>query len=273
MEHFFIKSPITDYALPMDLSEWFDPERVFSKRFEIAQLMKQMILEQNEQPIELPNIIFFKEDDPDLQVPVVDSASQSQQENGNVNFDENNCDNNGNVDENGNGDENGNNNESAFNNNNDFYEMDHNAVVQVQAAVNANVDQSHEELHTAEPMIMDQNDFDEQQRSPIVSLPPSDGVMTDDEDDVVVASQSHNSVIQKTPPSGSSSENDKKNLSMSRSVILSDEVIDIDDSDDEGDSPMPSEASKANLDDEVMAGDLKSTPETKNDSQVTGNQL
>lgn len=250
----------------MDLSSWFDPEVVFNKRSEIAKLMREMILEQNELPIELPNIIFFKELDPELQVPVVDSASQSASQslndnngNGNVLFDENG---NGN-DENGN-DENGNNNESAFNNNNDFYEVDHNV------AVNANVTaNSQEQLQLSQPMITDPLELEEGQRSPIVSAQANnDGCdMTDDEDDPPV---SHNLVISDTRSlSDSQLEADRKNLASLTSGNADDDVIELDDSDE--DSPMQ-EALKPD-DDEDMTDASKSTPETTNDSQVTGNQL
>lgn len=118
MEYFFIHRPLTDFQFPLDLSDWFNPEEVLGKRHKISEVMKEKIDAQNVEPIELPNIILFKENDPDLQTPAVDCDSQINNNNGN--FEE--------VNSNNNNDENGNNNEEEFNNNNDFYEANHNDV-------------------------------------------------------------------------------------------------------------------------------------------------
>lgn len=66
IEHFFFKSPITDFRLPIDLSEWFDPKIVAKKRGEVANALRKLIIEAKGELPELPEIscVFNPEYDP-----------------------------------------------------------------------------------------------------------------------------------------------------------------------------------------------------------------
>jgi hypothetical protein len=67
-EQFFMKSPVTDFRLPINLSSWFDPQIIQDKRKEIAEVVKMKIEESlaegKEMPM-LPEISFHKETDDD----------------------------------------------------------------------------------------------------------------------------------------------------------------------------------------------------------------
>lgn len=57
IEHFFHKSPITDFRKPFDFSDWFDPKIVAQKRGEIAEILKNTILEVTGELPNLPEIV------------------------------------------------------------------------------------------------------------------------------------------------------------------------------------------------------------------------
>lgn len=58
VEHFFKKSPITDYRMPIDLTSWFDTEIIDKKREEIANLVKRILISEKGILPELPPIRF-----------------------------------------------------------------------------------------------------------------------------------------------------------------------------------------------------------------------
>lgn len=262
MEYFFIKKPIEDYTLPLELTEWFDPDDVFHKRHEISELMKEKMAEQNDAPIELPNIILYKELDPDFTVPVLDSSIQCDQ-NGNGNFDALLDDDNSNNNNNNNNDENGNNNESAFNNNNDFYEVDLNAV-NANAPVNGQ-GAAVEQIAMVNPTAQ----VEAQPSSPAVSYAITD-------DDFLEDQVSRDSVIQESPPSPAKADKsaDRSRTKFkgsdeglsSTTVDTSGEVVNIDDDDEM--LPQQSDvqaSSTSDIDDQTME-ETKSAQDT-GDSQ------
>lgn len=165
------------FPFPIDLSEWFDADEVFRKRHEISEVMRRKIETQNGEPIGLPNIIFFKEDDPDLLIPLAAVCESQINNNNGGNLEEVNGNNNNN-DENGNF----NNNDEGFNNNNDFNEANHNNVdvnmpsLSNTCAVDAmDVDHEQSEDTKTKPDAMKSIDEDHCQ----------DQLMTDDEDEDV----------------------------------------------------------------------------------------
>jgi hypothetical protein len=121
-----MKSPIDDFRLPMNLSDWFDPSIIYSKREDIANLIKSKMSDvERERDVVLPEISFYVDSDEVQIIENVEDQNGNGNENGNESLEDQNGNNgNGNFEDNGNG--NDNNNQEEFNNNNDFNAVDNN---------------------------------------------------------------------------------------------------------------------------------------------------
>jgi Ulp1 protease family, C-terminal catalytic domain len=107
MERFFVTSPLDDFRLPLDLSNWFTPEIVFRKRRDIANVIKNKM--DSSLVNELPELSFY---------------GDSQEMNNFVEYNGNDAN------------DNDNNNEEAFNNNNDNYFPDNHIQQHIQRTEN-----------------------------------------------------------------------------------------------------------------------------------------
>lgn len=80
-EHFFIKSPLTDFRSPIDKTNWFHPKIVLEKRKEIAKVIEGLIEQNGPLPL-LPPIKFHrtKKKSPEDNAPEDDNISSNREE-------------------------------------------------------------------------------------------------------------------------------------------------------------------------------------------------